>query len=156
METLDRLLRRLKAKGHRVVLFSQFTRFLDIIDDYLTMKGYSYVRLDGNVNRVQVGLGSDRVYKTQTHQIFDHALSFQPRLPQRMVDIQEFNKPNSPHFVFLMSTRAGGLGVNLYTADTVILMDSDWNPQVDMQVFDELGADFLSASRWQHTKFELE
>ena len=55
METLDRLLRRLKAKGHRVVLFSQFTRFLDIIDDYLNMRGYSFVRLDGQVNRVQVG-----------------------------------------------------------------------------------------------------
>ena len=51
-----------------------------------------------------------------------------------MVDIQEFNKPDWPHFIFLTSTRAGGLGVNLYTANTVILLDSDWNPQVDLRV----------------------
>ena len=57
METLDRLLRRLKEKGHRAVVFSQFTRFLDIIDDYLNMRGYSFVRLDGSVNRVQVEYG---------------------------------------------------------------------------------------------------
>jgi len=104
MENLDRLLVQLKAKGHRVVIFSQFTRFLDIIDDYLRMREWEFARLDGSTNRVQ-----------------------------RMVDIQEFNKPNSPYFAFIMSTRAGGLGVNLQTADTVILMDSDWNPQVDMQ-----------------------
>lgn len=53
METLVRLLRRLKAKNHRVVLFSQFTRFMDIVDDFLNMSGYSYVRLDGSTNRVQ-------------------------------------------------------------------------------------------------------
>ena len=53
METLSRLLRRLKAKGHRVVLFSQFTRFMDIVDDFLSMAGYSFVRLDGSTNRVQ-------------------------------------------------------------------------------------------------------
>mmetsp|Transcript_29170 Transcript_29170/g.56796 ORF Transcript_29170/g.56796 Transcript_29170/m.56796 type:complete len:1721 (-) Transcript_29170:714-5876(-) len=104
IENLDRLLVKLKDKGHRVVIFSQFTRFLDIIDDYLRMRGYAFARLDGSTNRVQ-----------------------------RMVHIQEFNKPNSPYFAFIMSTRAGGLGVNLQTADTVILMDSDWNPQVDMQ-----------------------
>ena len=52
---------------------------------------------------------------------------------QRMIDIAEFNKPKSPYFCFIMSTRAGGLGVNVQTADTVILLDSDWNPQVDLQ-----------------------
>eukprot|EP00466_Bigelowiella_natans_P005996 jgi/Bigna1/45102/e_gw1.111.20.1 len=104
MENLDRLLSALKAKGHRVVIFSQFTRFLDIVDDYLRMRNYEFARLDGATNRVQ-----------------------------RMIDIQEFNKPNSPYFAFIMTTRAGGLGVNLQTADTVILLDSDWNPQVDMQ-----------------------
>jgi len=104
MRTLDILLRRLKLKGHRVVIFSQFTRMLDIIDDYLNMRGYAFARLDGSTNRVQ-----------------------------RMIHIQEFNKKDSPYFCFIMSTRAGGMGINLQTADTVILMDSDWNPQVDMQ-----------------------
>jgi hypothetical protein len=77
---------------------------LDILDDYCVMRGYQYCRLDGGTNRVQ-----------------------------RMVDIMQFNKPGSQLFIFLMSTRAGGLGVNLQTADTVILYDSDWNPQVDLQ-----------------------
>ena len=104
MEMLDRLLRRLKSKGHRVVIFSQFTQMLDIIDDFLVMRGYQFARLDGSTNRVQ-----------------------------RYVDIHEFNKENSPYFCFIMSTRAGGMGINLQTADTVILMDSDWNPQVDLQ-----------------------
>eukprot|EP00941_MAST-03F_sp_MAST-3F-sp1_P000145 g145.t1 len=104
MQNLDNLLRLLLAKKHRVVIFSQFTSFLDIVDDYLNLQKISFVRLDGSVNRVR-----------------------------RMIDIAEFNKPNSPYNVFLMSTRAGGLGVNLQTADTVILLDSDWNPQVDQQ-----------------------
>jgi SWI/SNF-related matrix-associated actin-dependent regulator of chromatin subfamily A member 5 len=77
---------------------------LDIIDDYLNMRGHKFARLDGATNRIQ-----------------------------RMVDIMTFNRPNSDLFVFLLSTRAGGLGVNLQTADTLILFDSDWNPQVDMQ-----------------------
>jgi len=104
MEMLDRLLRRLKSKGHRVVIFSQFTQMLDIVDDFLVMRGYEFARLDGSTNRVQ-----------------------------RYVDIHEFNKKDSPYFCFIMSTRAGGMGINLQTADTVILMDSDWNPQVDLQ-----------------------
>jgi hypothetical protein len=68
------------------------------------MRGHKFARLDGATNRIQ-----------------------------RMVDIMTFNRPNSDLFVFLLSTRAGGLGVNLQTADTLILFDSDWNPQVDMQ-----------------------
>ncbi len=104
LENLDRILPRLQQQGHRAVIFSQFTRFLDILDDYLRWRGYTFVRLDGSTNRVQ-----------------------------RTVNIKEFNKKDSQYFLFLMSTRAGGLGVNLQTADTVILMDSDWNPQVDMQ-----------------------
>jgi SWI/SNF-related matrix-associated actin-dependent regulator of chromatin subfamily A member 5 len=104
MEVLDRLLQKLKAGGHRVVLFSQFTRMLDIIDDYCVLRGYDYCRLDGGTNRVQ-----------------------------RMVDIDRFNQEGSKIFLYLVSTRAGGLGVNLQTADTCILYDSDWNPQVDLQ-----------------------
>jgi SWI/SNF-related matrix-associated actin-dependent regulator of chromatin subfamily A member 5 len=104
MVMLDRLLKRLKAGGHRAVIFSQFTRMLDIVDDYMRLRGHPFVRLDGGTSRVQ-----------------------------RTIDIQEFNKPESRYFAFLMSTRAGGLGINAQTADTVILLDSDWNPQVDLQ-----------------------
>ena len=104
LAVLDRVLSRLKDAGHRVVLFSQFTSMLDILQDYLSLKGYGYARLDGSTNRVQ-----------------------------RSIDIAAFNRPNSPMFAFLLSTRAGGLGVNLQTADTCVLFDSDWNPQVDTQ-----------------------
>jgi SWI/SNF-related matrix-associated actin-dependent regulator of chromatin subfamily A member 5 len=104
MQVLDRLLVGLQAKGHRTIIFSQFTMGMDIIGDYLDMRRHKYCRLDGSTNRVQ-----------------------------RMVDIGKFNRPNSDTFIFLLSTRAGGLGVNLQTADTCILFDSDWNPQVDLQ-----------------------
>jgi SWI/SNF-related matrix-associated actin-dependent regulator of chromatin subfamily A member 5 len=104
LQVLDRLLFKLAAAGHRVVIFSQFTSVLDILTDYLELRGYEYCRLDGQTNRVQ-----------------------------RQVSINSFNAPNSPIFAFLLSTRAGGLGVNLQTADTVILYDSDWNPQQDLQ-----------------------
>lgn len=104
LQVLDRLLVKLQSEGHRVVLFSQFTSVLDILVDYLEFRGFKFCRLDGSTNRVR-----------------------------RQVHINSFNRPGSPLFVFLMSTRAGGLGVNLQTADTVILYDSDWNPQADLQ-----------------------
>jgi hypothetical protein len=105
MMVLDRLLTKLKERGHRVVLFSQYTRTLDIISDYLVYRGFDPTcRLDGQTNRVM-----------------------------REVYINMFNKKDSKKFIFLLSTRAGGEGVNLFTADTVILFDSDWNPQVDIQ-----------------------
>ena len=101
---LDRLLAKLFAAGHRVVLFSQFTSTLDLLEELLQFRQYKYCRLDGSTNRVQ-----------------------------RTVDINAFNMPGSTRFVFLMSTRAGGLGINCQTADTCILFDSDWNPQNDLQ-----------------------
>ncbi len=104
MKVLDMLLRKLQAAGHRVVIFSQFTRVLDILTDYMLHRDFRFCRLDGSTNRVQ-----------------------------RQIDINSFNRPGSDLFAFLMSTRAGGLGVNLQTADTVILFDSDWNPQADLQ-----------------------
>ena len=104
MVVLDQLLKKLHQRGHRVVLFSQYTRMLDIISDYLDMRGYHHCRLDGSTNRVM-----------------------------REVYINMFNRPQSDLFIFCLSTRAGGEGVNLFTADTVILFDSDWNPQVDIQ-----------------------
>ena len=104
LQILEKLLAKLKTAGNRVVLFSQFTSMLDILEDFLIKTGYKYCRLDGSTNRVQ-----------------------------RTVDISTFNADGSPYFIFLMSTRAGGLGVNLQTADTAILYDSDWNPQADLQ-----------------------
>ncbi|CAA6663463.1 unnamed protein product [Spirodela intermedia] len=107
MVLLDKLLPKLKERDSRVLIFSQMTRLLDILEDYLMFRGYLYCRIDGNTG------GEDR----------DAA-------------IESFNQPGSEKFIFLLSTRAGGLGINLATADVVILYDSDWNPQVDLQAQD--------------------
>ncbi|KAK9433486.1 SNF2 family N-terminal domain-containing protein [Lipomyces doorenjongii] len=104
MVLLDKLLGRLRRDGHRVLIFSQMVRMLDILGDYLTHRGLPFQRLDGTVPA-----------------------------PTRRIAIDHFNAPGSPDFVFLLSTRAGGLGINLMTADTVIIFDSDWNPQADLQ-----------------------
>lgn len=104
MVLLDKLLTRLKKDGHRVLIFSQMVRMLDILGDYLSIKGINFQRLDGTVPS-----------------------------SQRRISIDHFNAPDSNDFVFLLSTRAGGLGINLMTADTVIIFDSDWNPQADLQ-----------------------
>ena len=106
LQTLDRLLAKLHRNGHRCVIFSQWRHVLDILDDFLRGRGYRYTRLDGHTNRIR-----------------------------RIINIDAFNAPDSPLFAFLMTTRAGGLGVNLQTADTVILFDSDWNPQVKLSIF---------------------
>ena len=101
---LNKLLPKLKADGHRVLIFSQMTQLLDIMNDYLNGIGYKFLRIDGSVP------GRDR---------------------QRMID--QFNAEGSDYFIFLLCTRAGGLGINLNSADTVIIFDSDWNPQNDLQ-----------------------
>uniref|UniRef100_A0A0D9Y8J9 Chromatin-remodeling complex ATPase n=1 Tax=Oryza glumipatula TaxID=40148 RepID=A0A0D9Y8J9_9ORYZ len=107
MVLLDKLLPKLKDRDSRVLIFSQMTRLLDILEDYLMYRGYQYCRIDGNTG------GEDRD-----------------------ASIEAFNKPGSEKFVFLLSTRAGGLGINLATADVVVLYDSDWNPQADLQAQD--------------------
>lgn len=104
MILLDKLLLRLREKGHRVLIFSQMVRMLDILQDYCRMRQFPCQRLDGSVEN---------------------------EVRQRAVD--HFNAPDSTDFIFLLSTRAGGLGINLATADTVIIFDSDWNPQNDLQ-----------------------
>lgn len=101
MTLLDKLLPRLKEQGSRVLLFSQMMRMLDIFEDYALWRGYKYCRLDGSTAH------EDR---------------------ERQID--EFNAPDSEKFLFMLTTRAGGLGINLATADIVIIYDSDWNPQV--------------------------
>ncbi|KAH9663206.1 helicase lymphoid-specific [Citrus sinensis] len=95
---LDRLLARLFARNHKVLVFSQWTKILDIMEYYFSEKGYEVCRIDGS--------------------------------------IQDFNDVNSSYRIFLLSTRAGGLGINLTAADTCILYDSDWNPQMDLQAMD--------------------
>eukprot|EP00871_Galdieria_phlegrea_P001679 jgi/Galph1/2511/GphlegSOOS_G1164.1 len=106
---LDKLLSRLRQGEHKVLIFSQMTRMLDILEDYCSpgMRNYPYCRIDGNTD----GETRDAM-------------------------IEDFNNPENDKFVFLLSTRAGGLGINLASADTVILYDSDWNPQVDLQAMD--------------------
>ncbi|OQR98525.1 chromatin-remodeling complex ATPase chain [Achlya hypogyna] len=107
MILMDKLLRRLKERGSRVLIFSQMTRVLDIMEDYCRMRAHEYCRIDG-----------------------------QTSYDEREASIEAYNAPNSSKFIFLLSTRAGGLGINLYTADIVILYDSDWNPQADLQAQD--------------------
>lgn len=104
MMLLDQLLTKLRKDGHRVLIFSQMVKMLDILSQYMQLRGYQYQRLDGTI-----AAG-----------------------PRRMA-IDHFNAPESKDSCFLLSTRAGGLGINLMTADTVILFDSDWNPQADLQ-----------------------
>uniref|UniRef100_A0A671KWE6 Chromodomain-helicase-DNA-binding protein 1-like n=1 Tax=Sinocyclocheilus anshuiensis TaxID=1608454 RepID=A0A671KWE6_9TELE len=101
---LDKLLVRLKERGHRVLIFSQMVRMLDILAEYLKYRQFLFQRLDGSIK------GEMR------KQALDH-----------------FNAEGSEDFCFLLSTRAGGLGINLASADTVVIFDSDWNPQNDLQ-----------------------
>ncbi|RUS91446.1 hypothetical protein EGW08_000770 [Elysia chlorotica] len=107
MVILDKLLPRLQEDGSRVLVFSQMTRMLDILEDYCFWRRYDYCRLDGQT----------------PHE-------------ERQKSILDFNHPDSTKFIFMLSTRAGGLGINLATADIVVLFDSDWNPQVDLQAMD--------------------
>ncbi|ELA42835.1 uncharacterized protein VICG_00150 [Vittaforma corneae ATCC 50505] len=107
MIILDKLLSRLKSKGSRVLIFSQMSQMLDILEDYAVFRDYSYCRIDG---------------KTSSE--------------DRTAAIEAYNALDSDKFLFLLTTRAGGLGINLYTADTVIIFDSDWNPQADLQAQD--------------------
>ena len=107
LSVVDKLLRKLFKEKHQVLIFSQFKITLNVLEDYLNIRGYKYCRFDGDTT-----------------------------LEEREKAIDDFTAPGSDRFVFLLSTRAGGLGINLMTADTVVLYDSDWNPQVDLQAMD--------------------
>ena len=104
---LDELLPTLFEAGSKVLLFSQWTMTLDILEWYMHLKGFSYVRLDGST-----------------------------KVEDRLTIVDRFNDPNSGVFAFLLSTRAGGQGLNLVGADVVVLHDVDFNPQVDRQAED--------------------
>ncbi|XP_045424844.1 lymphoid-specific helicase isoform X5 [Lemur catta] len=103
---LDRMLPELKKRGHKVLLFSQMTRMLDILMDYCHHRNFNFSRLDGSMS-----------------------------YSEREKNMHNFNT-DPDVFIFLVSTRAGGLGINLTAADTVIIYDSDWNPQSDLQAQD--------------------
>lgn len=106
IELTEKMLKILLPNGHKTLIFSQMTRLLDILEDFLEYSGYSYCRIDGSTAQTD-----------------------------RQEQIELFN--NDPNVsVFLLSTRAGGLGINLTAADSVIIYDSDWNPQMDMQAQD--------------------
>ncbi|KAL8680438.1 MAG: hypothetical protein Q9186_003398 [Xanthomendoza sp. 1 TL-2023] len=107
MLMLDKILTRMKKQGSRVLIFSQMSRVLDILEDYCVFREHKYNRIDGST----------------AHE-------------DRIAAIDEYNAPESEKFVFLLTTRAGGLGINLTSADIVILFDSDWNPQADLQAMD--------------------
>ncbi|KAI0578669.1 HepA Superfamily II DNA RNA helicase SNF2 family [Pyrenophora tritici-repentis] len=104
LSLLEMLLPKLHERGHRVLIFSQFLDMLNIIEDFLDGMQLPYQRLDGTMGSLE---------------------------KQKRID--QFNAPDSPLFAFLLSTRAGGVGINLATADTVIILDPDWNPHQDLQ-----------------------
>mmetsp|Transcript_40485 Transcript_40485/g.61744 ORF Transcript_40485/g.61744 Transcript_40485/m.61744 type:complete len:335 (+) Transcript_40485:1693-2697(+) len=104
---LDHLIPRLLGQGCKILIFSQMTRLLDILDDCLRIRGYKYCRIDG-----------------------------QTPATERDSRIEDFQKEDSDKQLFILSTRAGGIGINLHSANVVIIFDSDWNPQVDLQAID--------------------
>ncbi|KAL6911860.1 hypothetical protein ACP4OV_000665 [Aristida adscensionis] len=106
LQELSILLRRLKSEGHRALIFTQMTKMLDVLEEFINLYGYTYLRLDG---------------------------STPPE--ERQTLMQRFNT-NPKFFLFILSTRSGGVGINLVGADTVIFYDSDWNPAMDQQAQD--------------------
>ncbi|KAJ0411774.1 hypothetical protein ATCC90586_006733 [Pythium insidiosum] len=114
MVVLDKLLARLQRDGHKVLIFSQMTKVLDILEDYMGLRGFSFCRLDGSTD-MQSRKSQMDAFNASLHAKTSSADSI---------------------FCFLLSTRAGGLGINLLAADTVIFFDSDWNPQQDNQAQD--------------------
>lgn len=107
LKVLDVLLKKIHNEGNKVLIFSQMTTLLNILDDYCRYRGFQYVRIDGQTSS-----------------------------EDRDIRIEDFQSPTSDKWIFLISTRAGGLGINLHAANIVILYDSDWNPQVDLQAID--------------------
>ncbi len=108
MMLLDRLVPELLQRNHKILIFSQFGKMLDIIEDWaVELRGWPVCRIDGGVSQ-----------------------------PERQEQIRLFNQEDSEYKIFLLSTRAGGLGINLTASDTVILFDSDFNPQADLQAMD--------------------
>jgi ATP-dependent DNA helicase len=116
---LDRMLTRLHTDGHQVLIFSQMTKVLNIIEDYLAFRNWKYCRIDGSTN------------------IDDRQKAMDVFNAEKTAGTNgSINQRDDRHFVFMLSTRAGGLGINLTSADTCIIFDSDWNPHADSQAMD--------------------
>ena len=115
MVILDKLLKSMNEKGSRILIFSQMSRMLDILEDYCLFRGFStptsFVHLRATVDHLSTEYC--RIDGGTAHE-------------DRIAAIDEYNKPGSEKFIFLLTTRAGGLGINLTTADIVVLYDSDW------------------------------
>lgn len=107
LQVLQKLIPPLISKGHKVLIYSQFVNMLDLLEDWCDLNLFETFRIDGSVNN-----------------------------ETRKAQLEKFNNSNDKHNIFLLSTRAAGLGINLVGADTVVLFDSDWNPQVDLQAMD--------------------
>jgi len=106
LQVLAGLLQKLQAGGHRALIFTQMTKMLDVLEAFLNYHGYVYMRLDGST-----------------------------KVEQRQCLMERFNN-DKKYFIFILSTRSGGVGINLTGADTVIFYDSDWNPTMDAQAQD--------------------
>lgn len=106
LQVMSRLLRNLKEGNHRVLVFTQMTKVLDVLESFLSHHGFIYLRLDGST-----------------------------KVEQRQILMERFNN-NTKYFCFILSTRSGGVGINLTGADTVVFYDSDWNPTMDAQAQD--------------------
>jgi hypothetical protein len=104
MVLLSKFFPKLKKEGHKILVFSQMTNMLDLLEEFCNLMGYKYERIDGSV-----------------------------RGNVRQASIDRFSDPSQDRFIFLLSTRAGGVGINLTAADTCVIFDSDWNPQNDIQ-----------------------
>ncbi|KAK5580817.1 hypothetical protein RB653_000841 [Dictyostelium firmibasis] len=106
-DTMDQILTKMHASKHRVLIFTQMTEVINLMEEYFSLKEWTFLRLDGST-----------------------------KPEERAHLVVEWNRPDSPFWIFVLSTHAGGLGMNLQTADTVIIFDSDWNPQMDLQAQD--------------------
>lgn len=104
---LDKLVTKVRAQNEQMIIFSNFTTMLSILEDFCAIRGIKYCRLDGSTD-----------------------------LADREERIEDFVSPGSDKTMFLISTRAGGLGINLVSANHVVLYDSDYNPQIDLQAMD--------------------
>jgi len=113
MAVLDKLLKSMKAKGSRVLIFSQMSRVLDILEDYCQFRGHRGFPVATRIWALQLTPEYCRIDGNTAHE-------------DRINAIDDYNAPGSEKFVFLLTTRAGGLGINLVTADIVVLFDSDW------------------------------
>lgn len=107
LQTLQKLVIPLIKRGHKILIFSQLVKMLDLLEDWCDLNSLKCLRIDGSVDN-----------------------------ETRKQGIKQFNTEGDDHQVYLLSTRAAGLGINLTAADTVVLFDSDWNPQVDLQAMD--------------------